>query len=107
MKHATDHTGTGTHITQIVLLGGGYVTIWAYRSLVKKLGARIENGEIRITVICPEDYHLFHGWTAETITCIIQDKNRMSPLPQLMPKAVIIKGKAEQVDKTASLVYIK
>jgi hypothetical protein len=35
-------------ITQIVLLGGGYVSIWAYRSLLKKLRHEISSGDVRI-----------------------------------------------------------
>ena len=94
-------------ITQIVLLGGGYVSIWAYRSLVKSLRHEIGRGAVRITVICPEEYHFFHGWTAESLTCIIQDQNRMSPLLNVLSKARLINGKAEQIDSSGNVLYIR
>src|SRR5450432_3559345 len=93
--------------SQIVLLGGGYVSIWAYRSLVKKLRFEISRGLIQIIVVCPEEFHCFHGWTAESLTCIIQDQNRMSCLSELMPYAQILKGQAEKIDPLANEIYIR
>ncbi|MBK5273112.1 MAG: FAD-dependent oxidoreductase [Bacteroidia bacterium] len=94
-------------VTQIVLLGGGYVSIWAYRSLIRKLRHEIDCNRIQITVICPEKYHFFHGWTAESLTCIIQDQNRMSPLSGLFAKALIIQACAEKIDAASKTVLIK
>ena len=94
-------------ITQIVLLGGGYVSIWAYRSLVRSLGHEIDRGRIKIIVVCPEKFHFFHGWTAESLTCTIQDKNRMSPLCEVLSKAQLIKGVADEIDSTSNIVYVR
>src|SRR4030095_495926 len=94
-------------LTQIVLLGGGYVSIWAYRSLIKKLSNEISSGNVRITVVCPEQYHFLHGWTAESLTCIIQDKNRMSPLADIFSRAALICGFAYEIDHTANSVHVK
>ena len=94
-------------LTQIVLLGGGYVSIWAYRSLIKKLSNEISSGNVRITVVCPEQYHFFHGWTAESLTCIIQDKNRMSPLADIFSRAALICGSACEIDHTVNSVHVK
>ncbi len=93
--------------THIVLLGGGYVSIWAYRSLISQLHNEILRGDVEITVICPDDYHFFHGWTAETLTGIVQDKNRMSRLTNLLPNAQLIKGYAEEINCIDNLVRIK
>jgi NADH dehydrogenase len=93
--------------TQIVLLGGGYVSIWAYRSLIKKLSNEISSGNVGITVVCPDQYHFFHGWTAESLTGIIQDKNRMSPLADIFSGAALICGFAEEIDHSANSVYVK
>ena len=94
-------------ITHIVLLGGGYASIWAYRSLLKSLNYEIMFGEVRITVICPEDHHFFHGWTAESLGGIIQDKNRMTPLAELFAHAKLIKGTADRINHSANQVHIK
>ena len=92
---------------QIVLLGGGYASIWAYRALVNELMIEMIMGLVRIKVICPEEFHFFHGWTAESLTGIIQDHNRMSPLKEVFEHAEIIKGKAVRVDHVTRLVYVE
>jgi NADH:quinone reductase (non-electrogenic) len=92
---------------QIVLLGGGYVAVWAYRSLFKKLRREFEDGLVKITVVCPEQYHFFHGWTAESLTGVIQDKNRMSPLSEIFTNARHILGMAIEIDADSNLVYVK
>ncbi|HTR31412.1 MAG TPA: SDR family NAD(P)-dependent oxidoreductase [Puia sp.] len=93
-------------IIHIVLLGGGNASIWAYRSLLKGLDYAILFGEVRITVVCPEDVHFFHGWTAESLGGIIQDQNRMSPLVDLFLHAQLIKGAASRIDHSANRVHI-
>ena len=92
---------------KIVLLGGGYVAVWAYRSLFKKLRREIADGRVEIIVVCPEQYHFFHGWTAESLTGIIQDQNRMSPLSEIFTNARHILGKAIEINADSNLVYVK
>ena len=92
---------------RIVLLGGGYVAVWAYRSLFKKLRHEIANGLIEIIVVCPEQFHFFHGWTPESLTGIIQDQNRMSPLSEIFTNARHILGKAIEIKADSNLVLIK
>jgi len=93
--------------TQVVLLGGGYTSLWAYRSLVQQLRQEISRGEVIIRVICPEDFHFFHGWTAESLTGIVRNENRMTPLAPAMPKAQLIKGYAVEVDCAKNIVHVK
>jgi NADH dehydrogenase len=91
---------------QIVLIGGGYASIWAYRSIVEELMIEMMMGRIRIRVICPENFHFFHGWTAETLTGIIQDQNRMSLLSEIFQHAEIIKGRAVFLDTISKTVFV-
>ncbi|UFH54751.1 NAD(P)/FAD-dependent oxidoreductase [Spirosoma sp. KNUC1025] len=94
-------------VKQVVLLGGGYVSIWAYRSLVRRLRSEIDLGTIRIAVVCPHMNHAFHGWTGECLTGIVQNKNRLSSLADLLPKALIVRGYAEAIDTTAQSVSVR
>lgn len=91
---------------QIVMLGGGYVTVNAYNSLVGRLRSQLNNGQVQITVVCPMEHHLFHGWTAESLTGIIQSKNQESPLAEIMPKAKLVLGKADEIDSVNNVVYV-
>lgn len=92
---------------QIVLIGGGYASIWAYRSIIDELMVEMMMGQVKIRVICPEDFHFFHGWTAECLTGIIRDGNRMSPLDKIFKHAEIIKGNAVQIDPLSHIIYVK
>jgi len=92
---------------RIILLGGGYVAVWAYRSLFKELRREIIDGMVEVIVVCPDEYHFFHGWTAESLTGIIQDQNRISPLSGIFTNARQILGKAIEINADANLVYVK
>jgi NADH dehydrogenase len=91
---------------QIVLIGGGYASIWAYRSIVNELLIEMMAGKVKIKVICPDDFHFFHGWTAESLTGIIGDQNRMSPLSEVFKYAELVKGKVVQIDTISRIVKV-
>jgi len=93
-------------VTSIVLLGSGYVSVWAYRSLWKSLRREILSGEVCITVVSPEDCHVFHGWTAESITGIIREDSRLSPLSDILPHAKWICGKVIEINPDKQSVEI-
>ncbi|HMP91538.1 MAG TPA: FAD-dependent oxidoreductase [Phnomibacter sp.] len=93
--------------THIVLLGGGYVSVWAYRSLFSRLRGAINRGQVLITVVCPEEHHVFHGWTAEALTGLIAFENRLSPLRKIMPKARHINGVALAVNAQQQQVQVQ
>lgn len=95
------------HPTHIVLLGGGYVSIWAYRSLVNRLRPELNRGDVCLTVVGPLDGHYFHGWTAESLTGIIRNENRLSPLSEVMPRAKHLRGTAERLDPVARKVSVR
>lgn len=92
--------------TTIILLGGGYVSVCAYRSLAKQLGAQLRDGRVTIKVICPDTHHVFHGWTAEVLTGILRQENQLSSLAHIMPHAEHVRGTVTAVDLTAKCVQV-
>jgi NADH dehydrogenase len=91
---------------QIVLIGGGYASIWAYRSIVNELLVEMMAGKVRIRIICPDDFHFFHGWTAESLMGIIGDQNRMSPLSEVFKYADLVKGKVVHINTDYRIVQV-
>ena len=91
---------------QIVLIGGGYASIWAYRSIVNELLIDMMAGNVRIRLICPDEFHFFHGWTAESLMGIIGDQNRMSPLAEVFKYADIVKGKVVHINTCCRIVQV-
>ncbi|MGE3800819.1 MAG: NAD(P)/FAD-dependent oxidoreductase [Candidatus Kapaibacterium sp.] len=92
--------------TRVVILGGGYVGVHAYRSLIKGAGDLVRSGKLSITVIDPHTHHTFHGWSGETVAGIIRDENRLSPLRQLFPKAEVVRGYAVRVNRAERKVIV-
>lgn len=91
---------------QIVLIGGGYASVWAYRSIIDKLLIEIMKGHVQVKVICPDEFHVFHGWTAECLAGIIKDQNRLSRLTEIFKYAEVIKGKAIRMDTKSKSIDI-
>ena len=91
---------------QIVLVGGGYASIWAYRSIVEELLQDMIAGFVKIKIVCPDEFHIFHGWTAECLAGIVGDQNRLSRLTEIFKYAEVIKGKAVNIDPDSKTIYV-
>jgi NADH dehydrogenase len=92
---------------RIVILGGGYFAIHAYRSLQRRLKGQLRKRNVRITVIGQNSVHDFHGWTGEVLGGIISAPNRLSALREILPEARIITGEAVSVDLTGQTVAVR
>ena len=53
--------------TTILMLGGGYTTVYAYKSLEQKLSGKLKSGLVEILVVAPNKCHSFHGFGGEVI----------------------------------------
>lgn len=91
---------------RVVLLGGGYTTIWAYRSLKRQLGKRLRNGDVQITIVSPEGYHAFHGWFGEIMSGVMPVGRQTTSLREICPQARILRGTATSIDLTQQIVSI-
>ncbi|MHC2998413.1 NAD(P)/FAD-dependent oxidoreductase [Microbacterium sp. HJ5] len=85
-------------MTRVVLLGGGYVTLHAYATLVRRLGGAVRRGELEIVVVSADHAHRFHGFTGELIAGVVRRDRLATPLAEAMPLARIILGRATGVD---------
>ncbi|WP_154792633.1 NAD(P)/FAD-dependent oxidoreductase [Occultella kanbiaonis] len=92
---------------RVVLLGGGYVTLFAYRALMRRLGRQIRSGRVEIVVISPDDAHSFHGFTGEVIAGILPYERTRTPLAEVMPHARILPARAVRIDRRQRLVEIE
>ena len=91
---------------QIVLIGGGYASVWAYRSIIDELLLDMIAGLVEIKIICPDEFHVFHGWTAECLVGIVGDENRLSRLTEIFKYAEVIKGKAVYIDPESKMINV-
>ncbi len=91
---------------RIVLLGAGYASIDAYKALARRLGPRLRGGEVQVTVVNPDPYHTFHGWTGEVLADRLPLEVTLTPLAPLLRFARVLLGRATQVDLAARRVTV-
>jgi NADH:ubiquinone reductase (H+-translocating) len=82
---------------RVVILGGGYVAVWSYRSLMRRLGPSVRRGLVEVTVVSPENAHAYHGWTGEVLGGIVSLPHRQSALRPLLAHARLVRGEAVRV----------
>jgi NADH dehydrogenase len=87
---------------RIVILGGGYSSIWCYRAIRRWMGDSAE-----ITVIAPFEEQVFHGFTGEVLDGELAPGLQVSPLEECVPRAERIRGWATAVDTDARRVSVE
>ncbi|MBZ9712124.1 NAD(P)/FAD-dependent oxidoreductase [Deinococcus multiflagellatus] len=91
---------------QVVIVGGGYVGLDAYRALMRRLGRQVKRGQVQITVVSPLPYHTFHGFTGEGLGELVPLAHTLTPLPPLMPHARYLQGTVTRVDAQRQQVEV-
>ncbi|WP_158301905.1 FAD-dependent oxidoreductase [Paenibacillus mesophilus] len=86
--------------TRVLILGGGYAAISAARMFRKG----ILSGELDVTVVSRENYHVFHGFVSEMITGRIAPGQILSPARRIFAPAQVHVGEIEAIDLDARKV---
>lgn len=86
---------------RVVILGGGYTSIWCYRAVRRWMGS-----SAAITVVAPFADQVFHGFTGEVLDGELAPDLQTSPLEECVPKAERVRGWATAVDPTARTVTV-
>lgn len=87
---------------RVVLVGGGYVSLFAYRAL---RGA-IRAGTAQVTVLSADSHHNFHGLTGEVVAGLLPHRLTRAPLSALMPRARVVLGTVVRVDRPGRAVVV-
>jgi NADH dehydrogenase len=91
---------------RIVMLGGGYVSVFAYRTLAGRLKRQLKQGQVELIVVSPQSQHIFHGWTNEVLGGIIPVPHYLTPLRSLLKQARFVCGRALAVDLKQQTVQV-
>lgn len=89
--------------TRILVLGGGYVGVWAAR---RALRAIRRGADATVTLVSATTTHAFHGWTAEVLTGHVRGDRARVPLAGLLPGANLVHGTVASVDLDAKTVAV-
>lgn len=81
-------------VCRVVALGGGYASSYLHKALRPK----IRGGQVQLTVIDRNNYHVFHGLVAEMLMGKVQLSNIISPARTLFRNAEFHNAEIESVD---------
>lgn len=88
--------------SRIVLVGGGYVSLFAYRALRPAIRA----GAAQVTVVSADSHHNFHGFTGEVVAGLLPLRLTRAPLAAAMPLADVVHGTVRRVDQATRTVVV-
>jgi NADH dehydrogenase len=87
--------------TRVLIVGGGYVAVWAHRAVHRRLRRRMRRGELTTTIVAPGLSHRFHGFTGEVLGGVLPPQRVATALADLCPLAELIDGTVTSVDLAA------
>jgi len=81
-------------IPHVVVIGGGYAGLYA----CQRLSRAARKGEIRLTVITKENFHIWHGFIGEMLTGRILPTQILSPVRRIFKDATLHIGIVRRID---------
>lgn len=93
-----------TRPLRVVLLGGGYVTLHAYRALARRLRPELRRGRVEVVVVSADDAHSFHGFTPEVVAGHLPFAATRTPLRSVLPLARVLHARVVLVQGGERLV---
>jgi NADH dehydrogenase len=90
----------------VVVLGGGYVGVWAARKVARANRRRRGARRLRVTLVSMAPNHSFHGWTSEVITGHVAAAHARVPLTDLLPGVRVVHGAVAALDLEARTVDV-
>ncbi|WP_255950306.1 NAD(P)/FAD-dependent oxidoreductase [Streptomyces odontomachi] len=84
-----------TERPRILVVGGGYVGLYAARRILKKM----RYGEATVTVVDPRSYMTYQPFLPETAAGSISPRHVVVPLRRVLPKAEVLTGRVTSIDQ--------
>ena len=91
---------SGPRRPRLVCLGGGWASLYCVRALRRA----IARGQIDVTVVGRDNFHIFHGFIAEMLTGRIQPGQIISPARRMFPPARFHNAEIEAIDLDRRIV---
>jgi NADH dehydrogenase len=84
-----------TERPRILVVGGGYVGLYAARRILKKM----RYGEATVTVVDPRSYMTYQPFLPEAAAGSISPRHVVVPLRRVLPKAEVLTGRVTTIDQ--------
>ncbi|ONK13816.1 NAD(P)/FAD-dependent oxidoreductase [Streptomyces sp. MP131-18] len=84
-----------TERPRILVVGGGYVGLYAARRILKKM----RYGEATVTVVDPRSYMTYQPFLPEAAAGSISPRHVVVPLRRVLPQAEVLTGRVTSIDQ--------
>lgn len=91
-----------TERPRILVVGGGYVGLYAARRILKKM----RYGEATVTVVDPRSYMTYQPFLPEAAAGNISPRHVVVPLRRVLPKAEVLTGRVTTIDQDRKVATI-
>ncbi len=91
-----------TERPRILVVGGGYVGLYAARRIQKKM----RYGEATVTVVDPRSYMTYQPFLPEAAAGNISPRHVVVPLRRVLPKAEVLTGRVTTIDQDRKVATI-
>ncbi|NLU70867.1 NAD(P)/FAD-dependent oxidoreductase [Streptomyces sp. HNM0574] len=91
-----------TERPRILVVGGGYVGLYAARRILKKM----RYGEATVTVVDPRSYMTYQPFLPETAAGSISPRHVVVPLRRVLPKAEVLTGRVTTIDQDRKVASV-
>jgi NADH:ubiquinone reductase (H+-translocating) len=91
--------GTGTNMSKHVLIvGGGYVGMYAALQLRRKMRRQLRSGELKVTLVDPQSYMTYQPFLPEAAAGNLEPRHVVVSLRRVLPGVTILNGRVTQID---------
>jgi NADH dehydrogenase len=91
-----------TERPRILVVGGGYVGLYAARRILKKM----RYGEATVTVVDPRSYMTYQPFLPETAAGSISPRHVVVPLRRVLPGAEVLTGRVSTIDQDRKVATV-
>ncbi|MCP9211294.1 NAD(P)/FAD-dependent oxidoreductase [Streptomyces cucumeris] len=92
-----------TERPRILVVGGGYVGLYAARRILKKM----RYGEATVTVVDPRSYMTYQPFLPEAAAGSISPRHVVVPLRRVLPKAEVLTGRVSTIDQDRKVAVVQ
>ncbi|NGN66263.1 NAD(P)/FAD-dependent oxidoreductase [Streptomyces sp. A7024] len=92
-----------TERPRILVVGGGYVGLYAARRILKKM----RYGEATVTVVDPRSYMTYQPFLPEAAAGSISPRHVVVPLRRVLPQAEVLTGRVTHIDQDRKVATVE
>lgn len=91
-------SGASTPRTRILVVGGGYVGMYAALRLQKRLRSELKSKRVEILVVDPRSYMTYQPFLPEAAAGSLEPRHVVVPLRRVLDRCEVLTGRVESVD---------